>query len=126
MINSDSLLGQRGIIKLGCLSFLALWICLGYLSYRIVPVYLEKNAFSDGLVEIASRASIEQWPDSRIVSLVLAMAKEKDFEMREEDIQVKHVRGGPEVILIVNYQRTEIFPSDYQHVFQFKTIAPAE
>ena len=126
MINPDSISGQRGIIKLGCLSFLALWTCLGYLSYRIVPVYLEKNAFSDGLVKIASRASSEQWPDSRIVSLALAMAKEKDFEMREEDIQVKHVHGGPEVILIVNYQRTEIFPSNYKHVFQFKTIAPAE
>ncbi len=122
-MNSSFSAGQRGAAKLGCLSVVVLWAILGYLSYRIVPVYLEKDGFVDDLLRVAGRASIGQWSDSRTARLVLVMAKERNFEVKREDIQVKHMRGRPEVILIVNYRRTEMFPGDYQYVFHFRTTA---
>ena len=122
-MNSSFFAGQRGAVKLGCLSVVALWAVLGYLSYRIIPVYLEKDAFVDALLRVAGRASIGQWPDARTVKLALAVAKEKNFDLTREDIEVKHMRGRPEVILIVNYRRTETFPGDYQYVFHFRTTA---
>jgi len=122
-MNSSFSAGQRGAVKLGCLSVVALWAVLGYLSYRIIPVYLEKDAFVDALMRVAGRASIGQWSDARTVKLVLVVANEMDFEVTREDIQVKHMRGRPEVIIIVNYRRTETYPGDYQYVFHFRTTA---
>ena len=115
--------GQRGAATLGCLAVVVLWAVLGYLSYRIIPVYLDKDAFIDNLLRVASRASIGQWSDSRTIELVQVVAKERAFELKREDIQVKHMRGRPEVILIVNYRRTEMFPGNYEYVFHFRTTA---
>ena len=115
--------GQRGAVTLGCLAVVVLWAVLGYLSYRIIPVYLDKDAFIDNLLRVASRASIGQWSDSRTIKLVQVVAKERAFELKREDIQVKHMRGRPEVILIVNYRRTEMFPGNYEYVFHFRTTA---
>jgi hypothetical protein len=114
---------QRGGAKVGCLALVLLWGILGYLSYRIVPVFMDKDAYIDDLLNVAGRASIGQWDDRRTMRLVLDVSKSRDFEVTREDVEIKHVMNRPEVWLIVNFRRTLEFPGGYEYVFHFKTTA---
>jgi len=61
---------ERGETKLGCLVLIVLVAILGYLCYRVIPVYLERDGFHDELLTIAGRATLQGWGNRRIVNLV--------------------------------------------------------
>ena len=115
---------ERGETKLGCLVLVVLVAMLGYLCYRVVPVYLERDGFHDSLLTIAGRATLQGWGNRRIVNRVLQLGVDSNFTVEQKDIQVQHIRGRPEVVLVVNYSRTEEFPGGYVYKFYFRSVAP--
>ena len=115
---------ERGKTKLGCLVLIVLVAMLGYLCYRVVPVYLERDGFHDSLLTIAGRATLQGWGNRRIVDRVLRLGVDSNFTVEQKDIQVQHIRGRPEVVLVVNYSRTEEFPGGYVYKFYFRSVAP--
>ena len=114
---------ERGGSKTGCTLVIFLWLVVGYLSYRIVPVYLEKDAYHDELLSIAGRATLAQWNDQRITLRVIEAGRGKNFEVSRANIRIERVRGRPEVVLIVNYRRVEKFPGGYIYEFNFRSTA---
>ncbi len=115
---------ERGETKLGCLVLIVLVAILGYLCYRVIPVYLERDGFHDELLTIAGRATLQSWGNRRIVNRVLQLGVDRNFTVEQQDIQVQHIRGRPEVVLVVNYSRTEEFPGGYVYKFYFRSVAP--
>ena len=115
---------ERGETKLGCLVLIVLVAILGYLCYRVIPVYMERDGFHDSLLTIAGRATLQGWGNRRIVNRVLQLGVDSNFTVEQKDIQVQHIRGRPEVVLVVNYSRTEEFPGGYVYKFYFRSVAP--
>ncbi len=115
---------ERGETKLGCLVLVVLVAILGYLCYRVIPVYLERDGFHDDLLTIAGRATLQGWGNSRIINRVLQLGVDSNFTVEQKDIQVQHIRGRPEVVIVVNYSRTEEFPGGYVYKFYFRSVAP--
>ena len=115
---------ERGETKLGCLVLVVLVAMLGYLCYRVIPVYLERDGFHDSLLTIAGRATLQGWGNRRIVNRVLRLGVDSNFTVEQKDIQVQHIRNRPEVVLVVNYSRTEEFPGGYVYKFYFRSVAP--
>jgi len=115
---------ERGETKLGCLVLIVLVAILGYLCYRVIPVYLERDGFHDSLLTIAGRATLQGWGNRRIVNRVMQLGVDRNFTVELKDIQVQHIRGRPEVVLVVNYSRTEEFPGGYVYKFYFRSVAP--
>ncbi len=114
---------ERGETNLGCVVLLLLLAILGYLIYRIVPVYLERDAFHQTLLDISGRATIARWDNRRIIEQVTRSAENQDFTVEAKDILIQHIRGRPEVVIVVNYTRTEEFPGGYVYVFYFRSVA---
>ena len=115
---------ERGETQLGCLVLVVLVAMLGYLCYRVIPVYLERDGFHDSLLTIAGRATLQGWGNRRIVNRVMQLGVDRNFTVEQKDIQVQHIRGRPEVVLVVNYSRTEEFPGGYVYKFYFRSVAP--
>ncbi|TDI13420.1 MAG: hypothetical protein E2P07_01155 [Acidobacteria bacterium] len=115
---------ERGETKLGCLVLVVLVAMLGYLCYRVIPVYLERDGFHDDLLTIAGRATLQGWGNLRIINRVLQLGVDSNFTVEQKDIQVQHIRGRPEVVIVVNYSRTEEFPGGYVYKFYFRSVAP--
>ena len=115
---------ERGDTNLGCVTLILLVAILGYLCYRIIPVYLERDAFHDALLTIAGRATLGGWENRRVINRVMQLGEERNFTVEQEDIQVQHIRGRPEVVITVNYGRTEEFPGGYVYQFYFRSVAP--
>ena len=78
---------QRGNTNLGCLVLILLVAILGYLCYRIIPVYMERDGFHDALLTIA------RWENRRIISQVMQLGENRNFTVEQKDIQVQHIRG---------------------------------
>ena len=66
---------------------------LGYLCYRVIPVYLERDGFHDSLLTIAGRATLGGWENSRTVNRVMQLGEEQNFTVEQNDIQVQRIRG---------------------------------
>ncbi len=115
---------ERGETNLGCLVLIVLVAMLSYLCYRVIPVYLERDGFHDELLTIAGRATLQGWENRRIINRVLRLGVDSNFTVEQKDIQVQHIRGRPEVVLVVNYSRTEEFPGGYVYKFYFRSVAP--
>ena len=116
-------LKERGNARLGFLT-LALFLAIsGYLGYRIIPVYLEQDAFHDDLFSLAGRATKSGWDTRKIVSQVMQLGESKNFKVERKDIRVQRVRGRSEVSLVVNYSRIEEFPGGYTYVFHLRSAA---
>jgi len=115
---------ERGDTRLGCLVLVILVAILGYLCYRVIPVYLQQDGFHDDLLTIAGRATKGGWENRRIISRVMQLGKDRNFTVETKDIQVQHIRGRPEIVLVVNYSRTVDFPGGYVYKFYFRSVAP--
>ena len=110
---------ERGITRRGYLVLLLFLAILGYLSYRIIPVYLDHDTFDEGLRSLAGKATRSNWDNRRIVRQVTQLAERNHFKVERKDIRIQHVRGRQEVGLEVEYSRTEEFPGGYAYVFHF-------
>ena len=122
-MGSTVMRNERGDTRLGCVVLILLVAILGYLVYRIVPVYLERDAFHEALLDISGRATVARWDNRRIIEQVMRLAESENFSVEAKDIQIQHIRGRPEVVIIVNYTRTEEFPGGNVYIFYFRSVA---
>ena len=115
------MLKERRNTRLGFLT-LALFLAIsGYLVYRIIPVYVEQDAFHDDLFSLAGRATKSGWDNRKVVSQVMRLGESKNFKVERKDIRVQRVRDRSEVSLVVNYSRIEEFPGGYTYVFYLRS-----
>ncbi len=112
---------ECGKTRIGYLVLVLFLAVLGYLSYRIVPVYLQQDAFDEDLLSLAGDATRRGWDNGEIVNRVRRLGKTRNFQIKAKDIRVRRARGQAEVSLEVNYTRSEEFPGGYVHVFSFST-----
>ena len=110
---------ESGKTKLAVLILLPILAILGYMCYRIIPVYLEKDAFQDDLISIGGKATRSGWDNRMIIRQLMQLGESRNLTVEEKDIRIQRVRGRPEVAIEVNYSRTEEFPGGYLYVFQF-------
>ncbi len=111
--------GKIRIRHLVLVLFLAIF---GYLSYRIVPVYAQQDAFDEDLRSLAGTATRRGWDTGQIMNQVMQLGKTRKFQVKARDIRVHRARGRSEVTLEVNYTRSEEFPGGYVHVFSFSSF----
>ena len=112
---------ECGKIRIGYLVLVLFLAVLGYLSYRIVPVYLQQDAFDEDLLSLAGDATKRGWDNGKIVDQVRRLGKTRNFIIAAKDIRIHRARGEAKVTLEVNYSRSEEFPGGYVHVFSFST-----
>jgi len=110
---------ESGKTQLAVLILLPILAILGYMCYRIIPVYLEKDAFQDDLISIGGKATRSGWDNRMIIRQLMQLGESRNLTVEEKDIRIQRVRGRPEVAIAVDYSRTEEFPGGYQYVFQF-------
>jgi len=122
-MKNSVVLKEHGNARLGFLTLVLLLAISVYLGYRIIPVYLEQDAFHDDLLSLAGRATRSGWENRKIVSQVMQLGESKNFKVERKDIRVQRVRGRSEVSLVVNYSRIEDFPGGYTHVFHLRSAA---
>ncbi len=112
---------EWGKIRIGYLVLVLFLAVFGYLSYRIVPVYTQQDAFDEDLLDLAGTATRKGWDNGEIVNQVRKLGKTRSFQIKAKDIRVHRVRGQTEILLEVNYTRSEEFPGGYVHVFSFSS-----
>ena len=112
---------ECGKIRIGYLVLVLFLAVFGYLSYRIVPVYTQQDAFDEDLLDLAGTATRKGWDNGEIVNQVRKLGKTRSFEVQAKDIRVHRVRGQVKITLEVHYTRSEEFPGGYVHVFSFSS-----
>jgi hypothetical protein len=112
---------ERGKTHVSYVFLVLLVVVLGYLSYRIVPVYLHQDAFDEELLDLAGEATRGGWDDGKIVKQVRQLGTTRDFQIQTRHIKIHRVRDQSKVSLEVNYTRSEKFPGGYVHVFSFSS-----
>jgi cytoskeletal protein RodZ len=96
---------------------------LGYLGYRIVPVYLAQEAFQEDLLHLAGRAALDQQDNRTIAEQVVELGQARQFSIQEENIRIQRVPENPEVGIVVDYTKTTEFPGGYVYVFHLRSEA---
>jgi len=112
---------ECGKIRIGYLVLVLFLAVFGYLSYRIVPVYTQQDAFDEDLLDLAGNATRRGWDNGEIVNRVRKLGKTRSFQIKAKDIRIHRVRGQAKIILEVTYTRSEEFPGGYVHVFSFSS-----
>ena len=112
---------QHGNTRIGYLVLVLFLAVPGYLSYRIIPVYLQQDAFDEDLLSLAGNATRQGWDNGKIVNQVRQLGERSNFHIETKDIRIQRVRGRAEFTLEVNYTRSEEFPGGYVHVFSFSS-----
>ena len=113
---------ECGKIRIAYLVLVLFLAVLGYLSYRIIPVYAQQDAFYEELLSLTGTATRRGWDTGEIVNQVRQLGKTRNFQIKASDIRVHRARGRSEVTLEVNYTRSEEFPGGYVHVFSFSSF----
>lgn len=96
---------------------------LGYLGYRIVPVYLAQEAFQEDLLHLAGRAALDQQDNRTIAEQVVELGQARQFSIQEENVRIQRVPENPEVGIVVDYTKTAEFPGGYVYVFHLRSEA---
>ena len=96
---------------------------LGYLGYRIVPVYLAQEAFQEDLLYLAGRAALDQQDNRTIAEQVVELGQARQFSIQEENIRIQRIPENPEVGIVVDYTKTTEFPGGYVYVFHLRSEA---
>ena len=112
---------ECGKIRIGYLMLVLFLAVFGYLTYRIVPVYAQQDAFDEDLLSLAGTATRAGWDNGKIVNQVRQLGNTKNFQIKAKDIRVHRTRDQARISLEVNYTRSEEFPGGYVHVFSFSS-----
>jgi hypothetical protein len=114
---------EHGKTHMGYVVLVLVLAVLGYLSYRIVPVYVQQDAFDEDLLDLAGDATRGGWGTGKIVNQVRQLGQTRNFQIKARDIRIHRARGRSEVTLQVNYTRSEKFPGGYVYVFSFSSTS---
>ena len=96
---------------------------LGYLGYRIVPVYAAQGAFQEGLLDLAGRSGLSQQDNQTIAQQVVHLGQARQLSVQRENVRIQRFQDRPDVGIVVDYTKTEEFPGGYIYVFYFRSEA---
>jgi len=96
---------------------------LGYLGYRIVPVYMAQEAFQEDLRHLAGRAVLDYQDNRTLAEQVVQLGQARRFSLQEENVRIQRVPENPEVGIVVDYTKTTEFPGGYIYVFHLRSEA---
>ncbi len=96
---------------------------LGYLGYRIVPVYMAQEAFREDLLHLAGRAALDQQDNRTIAQQVVQLGQARQFSIQEENIRIQRIPENLAVGIVVDYTKTAEFPGGYIYVFHLRSEA---
>ncbi len=96
---------------------------LGYLGYRIVPVYMAQEAFQEDLHHLAGLAVLDQQDNRTIAEQVVQLGQARQFSIQEENVRIQRIPENPEVGIVVDYTKTAEFPGGYIYVFHLRSEA---
>ena len=96
---------------------------LGYLGYRIVPVYMAQEAFQKDLHQLAGRAALDQQDNRTIAQQVVQLGRARQFSVQEDSVRIQRIPENPEVGIVVDYTKTAEFPGGYIYVFHLRSEA---
>ncbi len=96
---------------------------LGYLGYRIVPVYMAQEAFQKDLHQLAGRAALDQQDNRTIAQQVVQLGRARQFSVQEDSVRIQRIPENPEVSIVVDYTKTAEFPGGYMYVFHLRSEA---
>ncbi|HEY2933071.1 MAG TPA: hypothetical protein VGK99_15115 [Acidobacteriota bacterium] len=114
---------QKGEGRIGCLFVILLAVALGYVGFKIIPVYIDKMNFEEDLGREASKAGANFWTDEKVKQDILLMARFRNFQMGESDITITRSRVlGGEVKIDTKYTVPVDFPG-YHYTFKFEAKA---
>lgn len=116
-------LKKRRDTRLGVIVLAVLLGMLGYLGYRIIPVYMQQEAFNGDLVDLAGRAALGQQDNLSIARQVVQLGQARNFNVQQHNVRIQRVPEHPELSIAVDYTRTEEFPGGYIYVFYFHSVA---
>lgn len=114
---------QKGGATIGCATILLVGVVLGYLSFKIIPVYIDTMNFDEDLAREASRAGSNRWTDEKIKQDILQMANFRGFRLAETDVAIARLENpGGELRVDVQYTVPVVFPG-YSYIFHFRSRA---
>ena len=116
-------LKKRSEKSLSLIVLFMLLAVLGYLGYRIVPVYLAQEAFQEDLLYLAGRAALDQQDNRTIAEQVVELGQARQFSIQEENIRIQRIPENPDVGIVVDYTKTTEFPGGYVYVFHLRSEA---
>ena len=96
---------------------------LGYLGYRIVPVYMAQEAFQEDLLHLAGRAVLDYQDNRTLAEQVVQLGQARRFSIQEENVRIQRIPENPEVGIVVDYTKTTEFPGGYIYVFHLRSEA---
>ena len=94
---------------------------LGYLGYKILPVYVAQGDFQEGLLDLASRSGISQQDNQTIVQQVVELGQARQLSIRAENVLIHRLQDKPDIGIVVDYTRTREFPGGYIYVFYLRS-----
>ena len=116
-------LKKRSENSLNLIVLIMLLAILGYLGYRIVPVYMEQEAFQEDLLHLAGRAALDQQDNLTITQQVVQLGQARQFSVQEENVRIHRIPENLEVGIVVDYTKTAEFPGGYIYVFHLRSEA---
>ncbi|MBI4446223.1 MAG: hypothetical protein HY645_09980 [Acidobacteria bacterium] len=118
-------MGERGAVRFGCLFWLVLTIAAGYITSRVLPVYLDKLALEEDLNRLVSRAGAESLPEAVVRERVIRLIHERGFQVDPADVKVARSASfytTPQLRVDVQYSKVVTFQS-YLYTLRFKSAA---
>jgi len=112
---------ERGEGRFGCLLSGAVLAAAIFVTYKMVPVYLDKIGFEEDLDRLSRRAAVEFIDDGAIEEQILRAARSYGFELTLDDIGIRRSSrhtSNPKIFVTVHYVRRLPFPA-YTHIFDF-------
>ena len=97
---------ECGKIRIGYLVLVLFLAVFGYLSYRIVPVYTQQDAFDEDLLDLAGTATRKGWDNGEIVNQVRKLGKTRSVQIFGQAAKVyRHAHRGTGMRAIVPWRR---------------------
>ena len=112
---------KRRLAALNVIVMFMLLAILGYLSYKIAPVYVAQGTFQESLLDLASRSGISQQDNRTIAQQVVDLGQARQLRVEAENVLIHRFQDKPDVGIVVDYTKTEEFPGGYIHVFYFRS-----
>ena len=79
---------QRGDVPVGCLLGFVALVLIAIFAMSAVPAQLKLGEFQKRIEELADRANRREYNNDRIKSEILVKAKDLDFDVPEENIEI--------------------------------------
>jgi hypothetical protein len=99
---------QRGDVPVGCLLGFVVLVLIAIFAMSAVPAQLKLGDFEKRIAELADRANRREYTNERIKRGILDKAKDLDFDLPEENVEV--TRNDKRVKVYVSFVQVVRLP----------------